>query len=79
MTGAIRIDFSDRKAMYELMDEYHDIDTMLFGESDEGEMTTTSIFKDKIVHVTYQNNGWVRVNVLHRDGELEELFDGKWE
>ena len=76
---SIRIDFSDRKAMYELMDKYHTTETMLTGESDEGELTLTSIFQDRIVHVTYQNNGWVRVNILYRDGEQEELFDGKWE
>ena len=75
----IRIDFSNLKAMREVMDNYHTTDTMLFGESDEGEMTTTSIFEDRIVHVTYQNNHWIRVSILHRDGDIEELYDGKWE
>jgi rhamnose utilization protein RhaD (predicted bifunctional aldolase and dehydrogenase) len=75
---AIRIDFSNLKAMCEVMDKYHATDTMLVGESDNGERTLTSIFEDHIVHVTYQNNGWVRMNVLHRDGEIEEIFDGKW-
>ena len=77
--NTIRIDFSDRKSMYRLMDELHETDTMLMGESDDGEMTLTSIYKDKIIHTTYQNNHWIRVNILHRDGDIEELFDGKWE
>ena len=78
MTDAIRIDFSNRKDMYKLMDNPPATDTRLIGKSDDGEMTFTSIFKDKIVHTTHQHNGWVRVNVLHRDGTLEELFEGKW-
>ncbi len=79
MEGTIRIDFSDLEAMREVMDKYHTTETMLFGESEEGEMTTTSIFEDKIVHVTYQKNHWVRKAILHRDGSREEMFDGKWE
>lgn len=77
--GYIEIDFNNLEAMLEVMDKYHTTKTMLFGESSDGEMTTTSIFKDRIVHTTYQNNHWIRVNVLHRDGTIEELFDGKWE
>lgn len=79
MENTIRIDFSDLKAMCEVMDKYHTTETMLFGENEEGEMTTTSIFDDAIVVVTYQKNHWVRKNILHRDGTIEELFDGKWE
>ena len=79
MADTIRIDFSDLKAMREVMDKYHTTETMLFGKTEEGEMTTTSIYKDKIVHVTYQNNHWIRKNIYHRDGTVEELFEGKWE
>lgn len=79
MKETIYIDFQDLAAMRKVMDKYHTTKTMLFGENDDGEMTTTSIFKDKIVLVTYQSNHWVRKNILHRDGTIEELFDGKWE
>ena len=79
MANTIKIDFQDLTAMRKVMDEYHTTETMLFGENTEGEMTTTSIFKDKIVLVTHQKNGWVRKDILHRDGTREELFDGKWE
>lgn len=79
MANKIMIDLQDLPAMRKVMDEYHTTKTMLFGENTEGEMTTTSIFQDRIVVVTYQKNGWVRKNILHRDGTMEELFDGKWE
>lgn len=75
----IEIDFNDLYAMRKVMDEYHTTETMLFGENEDGEMTTTSIFKDKIVLVTYQNNHWTRKNILYRDGTMCELFEGKWE
>ena len=77
--ATIKIDFQDLDAMRELMDKYHTTETMLFGKNDEGEMTTTSIFEDKIVHETYQNNHWIRKNILHRDGTIEEMYPGKWE
>lgn len=77
--ATIKIDFQDLDAMRELMDKYHTTETMLFGKNDEGEMTATSIFEDKIVHETYQNNHWIRKNILHRDGTIEEMYPGKWE
>ena len=74
----IQIDFSNLKEMRYVMDKYHTLETMLVGETDDGERTHTSIYEDQIIHTTYQNNGWIRVNVLYRDGEIEEFFDGKW-
>ena len=75
----ITIDFADLDNMREVMEKYHDTETMLVGENTDGEMTLTSIFEDYIVLVTYQNNYWVRKNIFHWDGTVEELFDGKWE
>ena len=79
MKDTIRIDFSDLEAMCEVMDKYHTTKAMLLGENEDGEMTTTSIFEDEIVLVTFQSNHWVRKNILHRDGTIEEMFDGRWE
>lgn len=76
---SIEIDFTDHDAMCEVMDEYHTTRTMLLGKNEDGEMITASIFEDYIVLVTYQDNHWVRKNIYHRDGTIEELFDGKWE
>ena len=42
--GYIEIDFNNLEAMLEVMDKYHTTETMLFGKSSNGEMTTTSIF-----------------------------------
>lgn len=75
----IAIDFADLEAMREVMEKHHTTKTMLFGENMDGEKTNASIFKDRIILVTYQNNHWVRKNILHWDGTIEELFDGKWE
>ena len=79
VTRGIEIDFSDHEAMCKVMDNYHKTQTMLFGENEEGEMTTASIFEDKIVLVTFQSNHWLRKNIYHRDGTVEEMFEGKWE
>lgn len=64
--------------MLKLMDEKGDSDTAFLGSNENMEDTTTSISHDKIVHVTFQSNGWVRKNIYHRDGTCEEIFDGKW-
>lgn len=72
-------DPSDFKGMLKLMDEKCDSETMFLGENTEMEDTTISIFRDKIVYVTYQNNGWVRRNIYYRDGSSEELYDGRWD
>ena len=40
-----------------------------------------SICKDSIHVKTFQDNGWIRINVYDfsdDDYVIEELFDGKW-
>lgn len=75
--NTIMIDPADPQSLIDLMDKYHNTKYMLPGTNELGENTTASIFKDKIVVVTYQKNGWVRENVYWRDGTREELFKGK--
>ncbi len=75
---AFDFDPSDYKAMLDLMDEKGDSDTLFLGSNENMEDTTISISRDKIVYVTFQNNGWVRKNVYWRDGTTEEIFDGRW-
>lgn len=77
MNDTININPNDLSSLIELMDKYHTTKYMLPGTNELGEHTTASIFKDKIVVVTYQKNGWVRENVYWRDGTREELFKGK--
>ena len=59
------------------MDKYGDSKYPYFGENEDGEMVSISIFPDKIVTMTYQSNGWHRKNVYWRDGKREELFEGR--
>ena len=76
----IHIDFSDPASLRAAMDKYHTTATMLPGVNTNGEHTTVSIFADRIVLVTYQNNGWVRKNFFDENGyPAGEMFDGKWE
>ena len=77
ITG-IEIDFKNHAAMCEVMDKYHTLETMLLGKNDDGEMVTVHIFKDHILTETFQSNRWIRKNYYHRDGTVEELFEGKW-
>lgn len=67
----------DLQSMITLMDAHGDSDTMLPGVNENGETVHISIFRDKIVVVTFQNNGWERKNVYYRDGSSEELFEGR--
>lgn len=75
----ITIDFSNLDSICEAMDKYHATKASLLGKNDAGEMVLTSIYEDQIVLMTYQDNHWIRKNVYHRDGTVEEMFDGKWE
>ena len=74
----IKFDPADLKGMRKLMEEHGDSKTAKFGTNELGEDVSISIFKDKIVVVTYQSNGWVRKNIYNSDGCREELFDGKY-
>lgn len=67
-----------QKDMNVLMDIYGDSDTMYPGVNENGETIHISIFKDYIVVMTFQENGWLRKNIYHRDGTREELFEGKY-
>ena len=72
------LDPSDLNSMIKLMDDLCERETMLAGETEDGEPITISVWKDRITTVTLQKNGWVRENIYHRDGTREELFNGKW-
>lgn len=73
----IKFDPTNLKGMRKLMEEYGDSETAKFGSNELGEDIAISIFKDKIVVVTYQSNGWVRKNIYYPDGSREEMFEGK--
>ena len=75
----IKFNPADLEGMIKLMEEYGDSETAKFGNNEFGENVSISIFNDKIVTVTYQNNGWVRKNIYYSDGCSEEFLNGKYE
>lgn len=74
----IRFDPNDLAGMIALMDAYGDSTTMFPGTNDNGETVHISIYHERIVVSTMQDNGWNRINTYWRDGTREETFDGKW-
>ena len=74
----IKFDPTDLKGMRRLMKEHGDSETAKLGSNENGEDVAISIFKDRIVVVTYQSNGWIRKNIYYPDGSREELFDGRY-
>ena len=73
----IYLDTTDFDSMIALMDKYGDSQYPYFGENEDEEMVSISIFPDNIVTMTSQKNGWHRKNVYWRDGTREELFEGR--
>lgn len=74
----IKFNSSDIDGMKELMEKYWDSEMPFSGTNEDGEDALISIFCDKIVAVTYQENGWLRKNIYYKDNTREEIFDGKW-
>lgn len=71
--------FGEIEVRKQIMAEYGDSDTAFLGENADGETVEISVYKDKIIVKTYQNNGWVRVDHYNSDGCYEaEMYEGKW-
>ena len=71
--------FGEIEVRKQIMAEYGDSDTAFLGENADGETVEMSVYKDKIIVKTYQNNGWVRVDHYDSDGYYEaEMYGGKW-
>lgn len=75
----INFDPNDLAGMIRLMDELGDSTAMFPGENENGEAVYISIFPDRIVVKTLQDNHWVRLNGYYRDGTTDETFDGRWD
>ena len=67
-------DVYDLTKRVEIMKEHGDSKTMFTGTNENNELVTISIFYDKIVVTTYQNNNWIRTNTYWEDGTDEETF-----
>ena len=70
---------SDFNEMVKLMDKYGKADDTYWGRNENDELTWISIYENRIVTLTYQQNGWARENIYHDDGTSEELFLGRYE
>lgn len=73
-TENIVFDLRDLETSREQMRKYGDTIFPFFGKNENGEDVLISVFDDKIVMETYQENGYIRTNILHEDGTTEELF-----
>ena len=71
----IAFDPADLAGILQIMDEHGDSKTMYPGKNEHGEDVYISIFRDRIVTVTSQTNGWQRKNIYYRDGSREEMFE----
>lgn len=74
----IKFDPADYDGMLKIMEQYGDSEFPFFGKNEFGEEVEISVFKDKIVTVTFQENGWSRKNIYYNDFTCEEIFEGKW-
>ena len=48
---------------------------IMAGKNEHGENVIVEVSEDAKVTKTLQDNGWVRVNIEHKDGTVEELFE----
>lgn len=76
----IEFDPCDWEGMFDLMEKHGDSDMMMYGENEDGEDVSVSVYKDRIIVDTVQQNGWIRRNIYWRDYTVEELYSksGKW-
>lgn len=50
-------------------------ETMLAGKNEHDENVVLVRVGDRIKVTTSQSNGWLRINIYHKDGTVEELYD----
>ena len=77
-TYQMTANFGDLNDVIRITELYGDSEFPFFGENQNGESITVSVFMDRIVVNTEQSNGFVRVNTYWTDGTIEEMFNGKW-
>ena len=78
MPTKILIDPVDHNGLVSLMDKYAAGHDMQWGTNENQESVLTCIFPDRIIITTLQKNGWVRKTMCYRDGDSEEIYEGRW-
>lgn len=74
----IQFDSSDFDGMVKLMNNHELYDGIVMCINQNGESMLLSISKDRIDARVFQNNHWIRHMIYHRDGTVEEMYDGRW-
>ena len=74
------IDLSNTDACFDLMDSVTEDDELSgAGINMSGEETIAIVNSEYIKVTTFQHNHHIHVNVLWRDGNREQYFEGTWE
>lgn len=77
--STIYFDSNNPALIRSLMEEYGDSKFPFFGENDNGESIEIHICPTSVIHVTYQNNGWIRKDCFDEHGYYEaEMYGGRW-
>jgi hypothetical protein len=71
---SIPIDTTDLESLRDLMSRYGDSDSAFFGENSDGEPQLISVFYDRIVIVTYRDDGSEVRHIYHADGSRECVY-----
>ncbi len=70
----VAFDPQNWKEITELIKRHEEFSEPWTGKNEEGETMQISVNKDNITVLTYQHNNWIRENVYHEDGTVEEMY-----
>lgn len=59
----------------ELIEYLEGKEVPVFGKNENCENVIYTTDGEHVVVRTYQNNGWIRKNIYHKDGTVEEIFE----
>lgn len=74
----IQFDSSDRDGLIKLMDNHELYGHIILCTNQNGEGMHLSIQENRIDAHVFQHNHRIRHMVYHRDGTVEEMYEGKW-
>ena len=74
----IEFDSSDYDGMVKLMNNDELYGHIILCINQNGESMHLSIKEDRIDAHVFQHNHHIRHMVYHRDGTVEEMYEGKW-
>ena len=69
------LDPRDEKTLIAIMDEYGDSTDAFHGIDDDGKLVLVSVFRDRIIVHSLQDDGQMQEKIFHRDGTSEELYE----